>query len=44
MYCINSKEHPEQVIEVIQKTDIITAIDSNILFYHELLAKGIEAR
>lgn len=43
---INSKEHPEQVIEAIQKTDIITtAIGSNILpFIAELLAKGIEAR
>ncbi|WP_462344582.1 mannitol dehydrogenase family protein, partial [Streptococcus pneumoniae] len=43
---INSKEHPEQVIEAIQKTDIITtAIGPNILpFIAELLAKGIEAR
>ena len=43
---INSKEHPEQVIEAIQKADIITtAIGPNILpFIAELLAKGIEAR
>ncbi len=43
---INSKEDPEQVIEAIQKTDIITtAIGPNILpFIAELLAKGIEAR
>ena len=43
---INSKEHPEQVIEAIQKSDIITtAIGPNILpFIAELLAKGIEAR
>ena len=43
---INSEEHPEQVIEAIQKADIITtAIGPNILpFIAELLAKGIEAR
>ena len=38
---INSKEHPEQVIEAIQKSDIITtAIGPNIPpFIAELLAK-----
>ena len=43
---INSKEHPEQVIEAIQKANIVTtAIGPNILpFIAELLAKGIEAR
>ncbi|MED5805976.1 mannitol-1-phosphate 5-dehydrogenase [Streptococcus anginosus] len=43
---INSKKHPEQVVEAIQKADIVTtAIGPNILpFIAELLAKGIEAR
>lgn len=42
----NSKEYPEQVIESIEKADIITtAIGPNVLpFIAELLAKGIEAR
>lgn len=43
---INSKEHPDQVVDAIQKADIVTtAIGPNILpFIAELLAKGIEAR
>ncbi len=33
---INSKEHPEQVIEAIQKTDIINTAPDLIYSCHEL--------